>query len=702
VVPKQQGADEQENAQNEVLEKLKIDLHKKKQHKKKKRTALPSPLGTTPAVPVQQVAQVIGAAHPPPPPPPPPSPANIAANTARATFSSEVPPSTFYDQLYARQNPPDCSKVEKVSCDISSSYLGFGYQLHQITKCMLAAFRSGKTAVLHPARLGRYAAEHNSQWDYFFKPISTCEGPAPQAYMDDSIKDWFPPGIELPAAMQISKYTFVVGTVEKYLMRPSERLQKRLDAEAKPSDFGMHVRRTDKISMAEAWSHELEQYMQAVDRIATPTWNFHSTYGRKFGKTLFIATDESAVLDEAKRKFSQYDVRHGSGAQVDRYSAEGLDLFLVELFSLINTQYFVGTFSSQVSRIVYEIYHTKFVDAYHRAWSLDDPWYGDGYSLSFPAEGVQHPPAMYNMPLPPATVVPPPSTLYDKLYKHQNPADCSKVQLAACDVSTSFLGFGYQLHQIAKCMIAAYAAGRVAVLHPNKLGKYGPECGSDWTCFFQPISSCSGPAPPMLIDDAQFKNWVPADLELPPTIRNKGIFVVGTVEKYLLRPSSRLQARLDAGKVTANFGAHIRRTDKITSQEAWSHSVEQYMQALDRIAMPHWNFHSAYGRKFGKSVFVATDDAAVLQEVRSRYPQYNVLAGSGASVDRYSMEGLDRFLEELFALASTEYFVGTFSSQVSRIVYELFHTKYSMPDHHAWSLDDPWYGDGYELDFPKE
>ena len=359
---------------------------------------------------------------------------------------------------------------------------------------------------------------------------------------------------------------------------------------------------------------------------------------------------------------------------MERYSKDGLNLLLIELFSLVNTQYFVGTFSSQISRIVYELYHAKYLDPVHRTWSLDDPWYSDGYDLDFLNNQAVSANLLQKMPQKPSVL--PSQKFYDALYARQHPLDCSGARLVSCDISKSQLGFGYQLHQLSKCILQAYKDGETAVLWPAQIGQYGSECGNRWDCFFEPISSCSGPAPAKSFDS--FGEWIPPEVtdEQPSGSKTlPAIVTVGFVEKLLLRPNSRLNERI-AKKSKADYGVHIRLTDKVSSGEGWAHTVEQYMQACDRQAMPHWNFHSAYGRNFGKTVFVASDNPAAIRETISRYPQYRIVQASSnleeVSINtRYSKEGLDLLVEEVLGLSDTEFFVGTFSSQVSRIVYEV-------------------------------
>ena len=100
-------------------------------------------------------------------------------------------------------------------------------------------------------------------------------------------------------------------------------------------------------------------------------------------KRVYVATDEPKVLAECRRKFPEYtflgDVSISKSASVsNRYNANSLRGIIVDIYMLSLADYIVGTFSSQVSRIAYEIMQTRFPDAADRFKSLDDIWYFGG------------------------------------------------------------------------------------------------------------------------------------------------------------------------------------------------------------------------------------------------------------------------------------------------------------------------------------
>ena len=149
---------------------------------------------------------------------------------------------------------------------------------------------------------------------------------------------------------------------------------------------------------------------------------------------------------------------------------------------------------------------------------------------------------------------------------------------------------------------------------------------------------------------------------------------------------------------SSSFAAiHVRRTDKVTSPDGGKHAAEaasselsKYFQALDEFGVA-----GAAERKKKNSaeeseteedektnllptVFVATDDPAVLSEIkRAPYARKYRIVGNAASASsasratRWGPESLEGIASDLFFLSRADFLVGTFSSQVSRLAYEL-------------------------------
>jgi hypothetical protein len=105
-------------------------------------------------------------------------------------------------------------------------------------------------------------------------------------------------------------------------------------------------------------------------------------------RTIYIATDEPAVLKEALDGYPQYKwlyytspdgVQSGASVdknlQQDRSSMRGTMALFADWYFLSNVDFLVGTSSSQVTRLAYELMQTRLYDATSRFVSLDDPWY---------------------------------------------------------------------------------------------------------------------------------------------------------------------------------------------------------------------------------------------------------------------------------------------------------------------------------------
>jgi len=65
--------------------------------------------------------------------------------------------------------------------------------------------------------------------------------------------------------------------------------------------YRIHVRRTDKTVDAKGSWHELEEYFNATEIVLNEFFNrFHDRYR---SKTVFIASDDNTVLEEARQRY---------------------------------------------------------------------------------------------------------------------------------------------------------------------------------------------------------------------------------------------------------------------------------------------------------------------------------------------------------------------------------------------------------------
>ncbi len=105
--------------------------------------------------------------------------------------------------------------------------------------------------------------------------------------------------------------------------------------------------------------------------------------GKLPSKKVYVATDDTKVLAECRKKYPDYDFlgdqKASKAAAVStRYSSSSLRGVITDIHMLSRTDFLVCTFSSQVCRVAYEIMQYLRPDASDRFKSLDDIWYFGG------------------------------------------------------------------------------------------------------------------------------------------------------------------------------------------------------------------------------------------------------------------------------------------------------------------------------------
>jgi hypothetical protein len=153
---------------------------------------------------------------------------------------------------------------------------------------------------------------------------------------------------------------------------------------------------------------------------------------------------------------------------------------------------------------------------------------------------------------------------------------------------------------------------------------------------------------------------------------------IGVLSSYLLRPSAKSQQRLADFRAANDWqspvvGVHIRRTDKVTSSEAKLHSIDEYMMHVERFC--DWRLGAGWQQKqkaaaaqaaaattapmaaaaaasdgaaaaaaqtntttsvasdqtAGRcTVYLATDEPAVVEEIKSRFGHIHVITNKVA------------------------------------------------------------------------
>ncbi|KAL7057413.1 hypothetical protein AAHC03_019333 [Spirometra sp. Aus1] len=295
------------------------------------------------------------------------------------------------------------------------------------------------------------------------------------------------------------------------------------------------------------------------------------------------------------------------------------------------------------------------------------------------------------------------SELRQQISRIQNPPDCSQSRFALADLRYS-CGFGCSAHHMVLKFSFAFATNRTLLLQHN-----------DWKEFFLPFSNCSLNHTEGLSNVPRLQNSLPNinKLYYPPAVPRQLSAKLGKLLgdpfpwyrghllNYILRrkdPTLRQELEMSLKSMRKVSDAesydgptasiHVRRTDKLHS-EAKFHAVEEYMFHVERFFELK---EVEYGLETGSTrpppwsrrrrVFLASDEASVFQETRSRYPRYEFIGQQrNGSVDksRFSTAGVYAILVDLHLLVSSDFLVCTASSNVCRLAYELLLIK--SPSH---------------------
>lgn len=270
--------------------------------------------------------------------------------------------------------------------------------------------------------------------------------------------------------------------------------------------------------------------------------------------------------------------------------------------------------------------------------------------------------------------------------------DCTR-RIRTCSPGSG-CGFGCQMHRVAKCMHEAYLDGEVSVVGGN-FHRYNVEGCSNWTCVFKPLSECSGNK-----NAGRRSSTLPRRrIRVPTSLMNNRNYATAWIRGHFLAYAmssfseevNREFKCLFPDNITA--GIHIRRGDKLI-REAREFAVRDYMHHVDHFVHPARIYHNHYDKSYNSTLFVATDDPGVLTELsHNDYKPYTLLTTHHEGVNYGDSRHLLNLLCELRCLVSSRYFVGTFSSQISRLVFELRlgNGMYDGRSFNVASMDDDYY-----------
>ncbi|GCC25876.1 hypothetical protein chiPu_0004288 [Chiloscyllium punctatum] len=303
----------------------------------------------------------------------------------------------------------------------------------------------------------------------------------------------------------------------------------------------------------------------------------------------------------------------------------------------------------------------------------------------------------------------------------QNPIDCSKAKKLVCNINKG-CGYGCQLHHVVYCFMIAYGTRRTLILESQNW-RYST---GGWETVFKPVSeTCtdrSGTTTGHWSGEANDKNVQVVELPIvdslhprPPYLPlaipedlagrlthlhgDPSVWWVSQFVKYLIRPQAWLEKEIEEATRKLGFrhpiiGIHVRRTDKVGTEAAY-HPIEEYMVHVEE----HYKFLARKTEIDKKRVYLATDDPTLLQEAKSKYPDYefisdNSISWSAGLHNRYTENSLRGVILDIHFLSQADFLVCTFSSQVCRVAYEIMQTLHPDASANFRSLDDIYYFGG--------
>uniref|UniRef100_A0A4W5P6M4 Alpha-(1,6)-fucosyltransferase n=1 Tax=Hucho hucho TaxID=62062 RepID=A0A4W5P6M4_9TELE len=303
----------------------------------------------------------------------------------------------------------------------------------------------------------------------------------------------------------------------------------------------------------------------------------------------------------------------------------------------------------------------------------------------------------------------------------QNPQDCSKARKLVCNINKG-CGYGCQLHHVVYCFMIAYGTQRTLILESHNW-RYAT---GGWETVFHPVSnSCTdrtGVSTGHWSGEAHDKDIQVVELPIvdslhprPPYLPlsipedlaqrlhrlhgDPSVWWVSQFVKYLVRPQAWLEKEIADTTAKLGFkhpiiGVHVRRTDKVGTEAAF-HPIEEYMVHVEEQFQ-----HMARRIHVDKKrVYLATDDPSLLQEAKTKYPDYefisdNSISWSAGLHNRYTENSLRGVILDIHFLSQTDFLVCTFSSQVCRVAYEIMQTLHPDASSFFHSLDDIYYFGG--------
>lgn len=304
--------------------------------------------------------------------------------------------------------------------------------------------------------------------------------------------------------------------------------------------------------------------------------------------------------------------------------------------------------------------------------------------------------------------------VFEDIYRRQHPKNCKTSKKLLCKVSRHRVGFASTIHHLLWCFVVGHYNNLTVITDFGDYMYFGEgEDRVSWESVFKPLTNCEHENSVDYYDAIEDDSVSPNDgfyrqamINIPAKYVNIALITneqlpwwYAQIVGYIMRPSESLRRRIRNAQKDLNISSgasyvslHVRRSDKL-HEEARSHPISRYM---DHVTVYYKQKELASGPLKQKLVFLATDDASAMGELRLKYPEYQFLEQSNAIEhslphNRYSIEALYPLLIDTYLLANSDYIVCTLSSGFCRLAYELGLYLNAKPMFSAQSLDVPFH-----------
>eukprot|EP00177_Eucheuma_denticulatum_P001833 GFKZ01003272.1.p1 GENE.GFKZ01003272.1~~GFKZ01003272.1.p1 ORF type:complete len:364 (+),score=50.12 GFKZ01003272.1:182-1273(+) len=269
---------------------------------------------------------------------------------------------------------------------------------------------------------------------------------------------------------------------------------------------------------------------------------------------------------------------------------------------------------------------------------------------------------------------------------------------------TKFNGFGAQFLRLIDAAAFAKELDRSLCFHRAKYWNYGCGVFQGWNCYFQGLQ-CETPVGCAELEDLTFEEAKRVKCLRISTDRSSrlaaqvlremgdnGYKRASELGKQLWKVNGKTRGEMERiqghlmRRLGGNYiGIHVRRGDK--EREVEEVELTQYVETVQLLS------------KDGTPVFVASDDGRVVAKLSQKLPGRRVVALASVEARKgHSQGGWNKkwkgkyedvvdLLVEVEMLANAMVFVGTFSSNLGRVVYVL---RGGKSRDSGISLDDRW------------